>query len=236
VFAVVVAADWTELAEHLSSAIPRYMTSRVTESAQSMARCRPAAGQRVTVDRIQDLIMQASSDASGGKTNTLESAQSVISPVLCGEVLARGNNDGLLDEKRSFEGVQRKLHRSLPPCSWNGDALQYRSTPLRAASVSFGSTTLSAGEAFGTMGNNRSRHANRSSRGPVAAKRCRSLTACVNRPRVCDFMNEVASKAQCMLEVGAYVHWFERYGCVEDDMWQAVCMLQDIIDDYMSAV
>ncbi|KAK3270375.1 hypothetical protein CYMTET_21226 [Cymbomonas tetramitiformis] len=60
----------------------------------------------------------------------------------------------------------------------------------------------------------------------------RALTVVANRSNVIGPLNTYASRAAAMLEVGAFVHWYERYDVPKMALWDAMEATQDIVDCY----
>jgi len=63
-----------------------------------------------------------------------------------------------------------------------------------------------------------------------------SLSICMNRTRHCNYLESVLLSAKRQFNVGAYLHWFQRYDCHETDIKQAFERIQTIIDDYSEIV
>ncbi|XP_019363562.1 PREDICTED: tubulin beta chain-like [Gavialis gangeticus] len=59
-----------------------------------------------------------------------------------------------------------------------------------------------------------------------------SLTVCTNHSSSADFLQQVAERAQVMYRAGAYLHWYWRHGCEEEDFRQAFDTLRSVTDDY----
>nr|XP_033787772.1 tubulin delta chain-like isoform X2 [Geotrypetes seraphini] len=61
-----------------------------------------------------------------------------------------------------------------------------------------------------------------------------SLTVCANSSSVMDLLKWVMEKAHVMYEAHAYLHWYWKYGCEEEDFRQAFDTLHSVINDYSS--
>ncbi|XP_029444108.1 tubulin delta chain-like isoform X3 [Rhinatrema bivittatum] len=61
-----------------------------------------------------------------------------------------------------------------------------------------------------------------------------SLTVCANHSSVIDLLEWVTEKAQVMYKAHAYLHWYWKYGCEEEDFQQAFDTLQSVMKDYSS--
>ncbi|XP_032222374.2 tubulin beta chain [Nematostella vectensis] len=62
-----------------------------------------------------------------------------------------------------------------------------------------------------------------------------SLTLCTNSNRARDSLGNILTRAKSMFDAGAYLHWFEKHGCVKNDFLDGFSTLQDIIDEYNCA-
>jgi hypothetical protein len=60
----------------------------------------------------------------------------------------------------------------------------------------------------------------------------RSVTVAVNRGRAPYALLHAAHKAEALLRRGAYVHWYERYGCERDDIAEAIESCRCVADVY----
>ncbi|KAL8612612.1 hypothetical protein ACOMHN_006598 [Nucella lapillus] len=64
------------------------------------------------------------------------------------------------------------------------------------------------------------------------AKDSASVSMAVNSSCVTQYLDTVCQRSKVMLEVGAYLHWYERYNTSKEDMEEAVNVLQVCQDDY----
>uniref|UniRef100_H3AP68 Tubulin delta chain n=1 Tax=Latimeria chalumnae TaxID=7897 RepID=H3AP68_LATCH len=62
-----------------------------------------------------------------------------------------------------------------------------------------------------------------------------SLTLCANHSSVMDYLNRVLERARAMYEAHAYLHWYWKYHCEEEDFRQAFETLGTVLEDYSSA-
>lgn len=68
-------------------------------------------------------------------------------------------------------------------------------------------------------------------RSPVAPTG-RSVTASLNRTALASYLDRVHRKARAMFDAGAYMHWYEKYGCERGDMLEAFEIVQGVVDSY----
>ncbi|KAE8595545.1 hypothetical protein XENTR_v10015795 [Xenopus tropicalis] len=59
-----------------------------------------------------------------------------------------------------------------------------------------------------------------------------SLTVCANHSSAADLMSRVIQRAQSMYEARAYLHWYQRYGCEEEDFQGAFHTLHSVVEEY----
>ena len=63
----------------------------------------------------------------------------------------------------------------------------------------------------------------------------RSLTLCTNSNWMVPTLSRCVERASTLLEAGAYVHWFERFGIDEEHIGVAVDSVADVVSTYSSA-
>lgn len=61
-----------------------------------------------------------------------------------------------------------------------------------------------------------------------------SLTVCANHSSAADLVSSIVGKARTMYEAGAYLHWYRRYGCGDEDFQAAFNTLDCVVDEYNS--
>ncbi|XP_030052813.1 tubulin delta chain isoform X4 [Microcaecilia unicolor] len=61
-----------------------------------------------------------------------------------------------------------------------------------------------------------------------------SLTVCANHSSAVDLLKWVMEKSRIMYEARAYLHWYWKYGCEEEDFRQAFDTLHSVINNYGS--
>ncbi|KAM9307768.1 tubulin delta chain-like [Gastrophryne carolinensis] len=61
-----------------------------------------------------------------------------------------------------------------------------------------------------------------------------SLTVCANHSSAADLLGGVLSKARAMYESGAYLHWYRRYGCEDQDFRDAFSFVGGAAEEYDS--
>ncbi|XP_018429705.1 PREDICTED: tubulin delta chain-like [Nanorana parkeri] len=61
-----------------------------------------------------------------------------------------------------------------------------------------------------------------------------SLTVCANHSSTADLVRSIVGKARTMHEAGAYLHWYRRYGCEDEDFRAAFDTLNCVADEYDS--
>ncbi|XP_053569698.1 tubulin delta chain-like [Bombina bombina] len=59
-----------------------------------------------------------------------------------------------------------------------------------------------------------------------------SLTVCANHSNAADLMKSVIQRAQAMYEARAYLHWFNKYGCEDEDFQMAFDTLKCVVEEY----
>ena len=57
-------------------------------------------------------------------------------------------------------------------------------------------------------------------------------TVVANSSVVLDYLAGVRERSKVMWEAGAYLHWYERYGCEKDTFVGAFATMDDIINTY----
>ncbi|XP_060680425.1 tubulin delta chain-like isoform X2 [Hemiscyllium ocellatum] len=62
-----------------------------------------------------------------------------------------------------------------------------------------------------------------------------SLTICANHSSVSDYIQRVLEKAQTMYDAHAYLHWYWKHGCEEEDFMQAFEILDSVVKEYIAA-
>lgn len=60
----------------------------------------------------------------------------------------------------------------------------------------------------------------------------RSLTVVAHRSTAGGFLTSVAERARRLLDSGAYLHWYERYGCTRNDIAEAIDACLDVARAY----
>ena len=66
---------------------------------------------------------------------------------------------------------------------------------------------------------------------PITAKEAPSLTVASNYSNVTSFLRHVVNRAAIKFEAGAYVHWYEKYGCekVSGGITAWICQFHNVI-------
>ncbi|KAG8546514.1 hypothetical protein GDO81_018767 [Engystomops pustulosus] len=59
-----------------------------------------------------------------------------------------------------------------------------------------------------------------------------SLTVCANHSSAADLLSRAGTKARTMYRSGAYLHWYRRYGCEDDDFQTCFDTLDSVVDEY----
>ncbi|XP_063306923.1 tubulin delta chain-like [Pelobates fuscus] len=59
-----------------------------------------------------------------------------------------------------------------------------------------------------------------------------SLTVCANHSSAADLISRVRQRAQAMYSARAYLHWYRRYGCEDEDFESAFCTLDGVVEEY----
>ncbi|XP_075444210.1 tubulin delta chain-like isoform X2 [Ascaphus truei] len=59
-----------------------------------------------------------------------------------------------------------------------------------------------------------------------------SLTVCANHSSAADLLRTVTQRARAMYESRAYLHWYQRYGCEDEDFQMAFDTLSSVVEDY----
>ncbi|XP_041104101.1 tubulin beta chain-like isoform X3 [Polyodon spathula] len=59
-----------------------------------------------------------------------------------------------------------------------------------------------------------------------------SLTVCSNHSSVTDLLQRVGERAHDMFQARAYLHWYHRYGCEDQDFLQAFDALRTVTEEY----
>ena len=57
-------------------------------------------------------------------------------------------------------------------------------------------------------------------------------TVLANSSTALDYIGPAYERAEAMFGAGAYLHWYERYGCERGDFEQAFASVRDIIRTY----
>jgi len=117
-------------------------------------------------------------------------------------------------------------HSGLRHLDWAAEQVVAETSPNSPACVSH---ELGGGGAVGPRG-----------RGAAAPRNClegrhQTLTVASNRLDVADFVRSVHARGTELVGVGAYVHWYEKYGVERQNIEGAMDSLADIVDDYYSA-
>ncbi|MGH0120500.1 UNVERIFIED_CONTAM: hypothetical protein FKN15_066824 [Acipenser sinensis] len=60
----------------------------------------------------------------------------------------------------------------------------------------------------------------------------RSFTVCSNHSSVTDLLQRVGERAHDMFQARAYLHWYHRYGCEDQDFLQAFDTLRTVTEEY----
>ena len=58
------------------------------------------------------------------------------------------------------------------------------------------------------------------------------MTLVANRSTAGGFLASAAARARRLLDAGAYVHWYERYGCGRGDIAEAIDACLDLEQAY----
>lgn len=61
------------------------------------------------------------------------------------------------------------------------------------------------------------------------------ITAVANRSTAIGLLAGVAARARVMSEAGAYLHWYERYGCSKAALDEALAVVDNMADAYRLA-
>lgn len=153
---------------------------------------------------------------STSSSSSVASSVAALAPfkpsALSAHVIVRGDDDGAFNDSRTFAQIDKKLQALFPPIDWNPFVFDYKVTPLPPLSMQ---TALPA-----------------PSDRPTRIPRGRSITTCVNRSRIVEYLTETVTKANAMLEARAYVHWYERFGCGMEEFLHSAQVLEDVIADY----
>jgi hypothetical protein len=72
------------------------------------------------------------------------------------------------------------------------------------------------------------------SAGPASSAGC-SVTVAANQSSVAAVFDASLQRARRMLEAGAYVHWYERYGCERAHFAEAFEVAAQVVDEYRGA-
>uniref|UniRef100_A0A8C5PDE0 Tubulin delta chain n=1 Tax=Leptobrachium leishanense TaxID=445787 RepID=A0A8C5PDE0_9ANUR len=59
-----------------------------------------------------------------------------------------------------------------------------------------------------------------------------SLTVCANHSSAADLISRVSQRAQAMYTARAYLHWYQRYGCEDEDFELAFQTLDEVVEEY----
>ncbi|CAH2281812.1 tubulin delta chain-like [Pelobates cultripes] len=59
-----------------------------------------------------------------------------------------------------------------------------------------------------------------------------SLTVCANHSSAADLISRVRQRALAMYSARAYLHWYRRYGCEDEDFESAFCTLSGVVEEY----
>ena len=59
-----------------------------------------------------------------------------------------------------------------------------------------------------------------------------SSTVCVNRGYSAARFESTVTKARGMVDAGAYLHWYQRYGCEKDQLLEAFEATETVCDNY----
>ena len=71
--------------------------------------------------------------------------------------------------------------------------------------------------------------------GFVCTGQRRGLTVCSNTDRINDDLLHVLDRSSEMFHSKAYVHWYTRYGCEEEDFTRAFHHLSSVVRAYATA-
>jgi hypothetical protein len=63
-----------------------------------------------------------------------------------------------------------------------------------------------------------------------------SMSVCLNRTRIASCLDQVLSRAQNLFNARAFLHWYLKHGCEEDDFREAFEVTRTVIDDYSSFI
>ena len=70
---------------------------------------------------------------------------------------------------------------------------------------------------------------------PSCVASARSLTLCSNSTWMLPALSRCVTRASALLDVGAYVHWYERFGIEAEHVRIAVESVAEVIDAYSEA-
>lgn len=70
---------------------------------------------------------------------------------------------------------------------------------------------------------------------PCGLKDSRSLTLCLNSTKIVETIENVILKSRSMYDAGAYLHWFWKHGCSENDFLDAFDTLESVVENYKLA-
>ncbi|KAK7493279.1 hypothetical protein BaRGS_00015405 [Batillaria attramentaria] len=71
---------------------------------------------------------------------------------------------------------------------------------------------------------------------PLGPKEAASVTMATNSSCVTEYLHHVCERSKVMMDAGAYLHWYERYGSSKEDFQEALNVLESCQADYSSAV
>ncbi|XP_065187572.1 uncharacterized protein LOC135818158 [Sycon ciliatum] len=63
-----------------------------------------------------------------------------------------------------------------------------------------------------------------------------TLTVACNSASVVHTVSTILNKSERMFASGAFLHWYERYGCERERLSEAFALLHDVLDEYLTAV
>ncbi|KAF0985073.1 hypothetical protein FDP41_000112 [Naegleria fowleri] len=63
-----------------------------------------------------------------------------------------------------------------------------------------------------------------------------SLTVCANRTSFMQLFNRVLTKSYTMMQSRAYINWYQRHGLEITDFEEAICNLQNVVDNYVELI
>ncbi len=59
-----------------------------------------------------------------------------------------------------------------------------------------------------------------------------SLSIYLNRGHVAGYLEHALTRAEAMYRAGAYLHWYRRYGCQDEDLFYWMEQARTVVADY----